>query len=94
MAQAELKLDLKWGRNLNANLKNFMDRVNSKMWFDLQIWTLSTQNLKCHSKDEMCLKKFYTTFILVDFLVLRQKLENVAKVLGQRVDIKGFDHFD
>jgi hypothetical protein len=26
--------------------------------------------------------------------VFRQKLENVAKVLGQDVDIKGFDHFD
>jgi hypothetical protein len=50
--------------------------------------------LKCHSKDEMCPKKFCTTFILIDFLVLRQKLENVAKVLGQGVDIKGFDHFD
>jgi hypothetical protein len=38
--------------------------------------------------------KFCTTFILADFLVFRQKLENVAKVLGQGVDIKGFDHFD
>jgi hypothetical protein len=65
-----------------------MARVNSKRRFDLQILTLSTQNLKCHSKDEMCPTKFCTTFISADFLVFRQNLKNVAKVL-RRVGIKG-----
>jgi hypothetical protein len=36
MAQAELELDLKRGRNSNANLKNFMARWNSESGFDLQ----------------------------------------------------------
>jgi hypothetical protein len=37
MAQAKLDLDLKSGRNLNANLKNFMAQGNSKIRFDLKI---------------------------------------------------------
>jgi hypothetical protein len=42
----------------------------------------------------MCPMNFYTTLILADFECLDKKLENVAKVLGQGVDLKGFDHFD
>jgi glutaredoxin-related protein len=36
MAQAEMDLDLKRGRNSNANLTNFMALVNSKYEFDQQ----------------------------------------------------------
>jgi hypothetical protein len=43
MAQAELELDLKRGRNSNANLKNFMSRVNSETKFDWQFIT-TTRN--------------------------------------------------
>jgi hypothetical protein len=79
---------------MNANLKKFMAQVNSKIEFDLQIWTFSSQNLKCHSKDEMCPMKFCTIFILADFWVFKQNLEYMAEVLGQGVGTKGFDHFD
>jgi hypothetical protein len=82
MAQTEHDLNLKWGRNLDANLEIFMALVNSEKMFDLQIWAPSTQNLKCQPKDEMFPTKFCTTFILAEFCVFRQKLENVAKVLG------------
>jgi hypothetical protein len=66
---------------------------NSKNRFDLQIWTFSSPNLKCQPEDEMCPSQIYTTFILAEFWVFRQKLENVAKILGYGIDIKGFDHF-
>jgi hypothetical protein len=38
--------------------------------------------------------KILHNFYISSFRVFRQKLENVAKVLGQGVDINGFDHFD
>jgi hypothetical protein len=34
MAVAELELDLKWNKNSDAKLKNFMSRVNSETEFD------------------------------------------------------------
>jgi hypothetical protein len=77
MAEVEFELDSNWKRKSNANLQIFMPRVNSKSEFDWQIWTFSTQNLKCHPEDEMCSWK---SFILADFLLFRQNLENAAKV--------------
>jgi hypothetical protein len=61
MAEAEFELDSNWKRKSNANLQVFMPRVNIKSEFDWQIWTFSTQNLKCHLEDEMCSWKFCTT---------------------------------
>jgi hypothetical protein len=90
MAETDFEMDSNQKRKSNANFRIFMPRVNSDPEFDWQFCTFSIQNLKCHPEDEMCPWKFCTTFILVDFLVFRKKLENVAKVPYQHMDIKGF----
>jgi hypothetical protein len=91
MAQTKHELSLKWDGNFNANLEIYMARVNSEKMFDLQICTPSIQNWKCQPKDDLCPTKFCTTFILVEFWVFRQKLENAAKVLEWDMDIQEFD---
>jgi hypothetical protein len=90
MAETDFEMDSNQRRKSNANFRIFMPRVNSDPKFDWQFCTFSTQNLKCHPEDEMCPWKFCTIFILVDFLVFRQNLENVSKVPDQHMDIKGF----
>jgi hypothetical protein len=93
VVQVNLCLDQLYEHELHAKL-SFMARVNSKTEFDLNFWAISSLILKCHSEDEMCPMKNNTSSILFDFWVFKQNLENVAKVPGTGVDIKGFDYVD
>jgi hypothetical protein len=74
------------------------DEVQDFPWFKtlpnglwLSFWAPILQNLKCRQLGKMCPLKRQTSFILVDFEVLKQNLENAPKVLEFGMDIRGFD---
>jgi hypothetical protein len=66
-----------------------LKNTNQQIW--LEFLSYFPLNFKCHPEDEMCPSQFYRTFILAEFWVFRQKLENATKVLEWGIDIKGFD---